>query len=131
MAHFISEKVYDGLLKSHESAYMPENGLEGCVSVIDVESGTDEVTGTSRINRREIDSVVRLVKAHTKHGRGLLRVLAAYDAQREALEKALHHEGLCGEADVVFTVDSFQGQEADVIVASLVRECPLIESTSS
>jgi superfamily I DNA and/or RNA helicase len=48
------------------------------------------------------------------------RIITPYDAQRGRIEDALKAAKLKWE-DTVFNVDSFQGNEADFIVVSLVR----------
>lgn len=48
------------------------------------------------------------------------RVITPYDAQRSKLEDAIKSHNLPWE-DKVFNVDSFQGNEEDVIIISLVR----------
>jgi hypothetical protein len=48
------------------------------------------------------------------------RIITPYDAQRARIEDALKAGGLKWE-DTVFNVDSFQGNEADFVVVSLVR----------
>ena len=48
------------------------------------------------------------------------RIITPYDAQRTAIENALQTAGLAWE-NTVFNVDSFQGNEADHIIVSIVR----------
>ena len=48
------------------------------------------------------------------------RIITPYDAQRNAIEGALKHAGLTWE-NTVFNVDSFQGNEEDHIIVSIVR----------
>ena len=48
------------------------------------------------------------------------RIITPYDAQRNAIENALNAAGLAWE-NTVFNVDSFQGNEADHIIVSIVR----------
>lgn len=48
------------------------------------------------------------------------RIITPYDAQRNAIEGALKHAGLPWE-NTVFNVDSFQGNEEDHIIVSIVR----------
>jgi superfamily I DNA and/or RNA helicase len=50
--------------------------------------------------------------------------LSPYRRQNEAIENALRMLGVTDPSRVVHTVDSFQGQEADVVVLSLVRTAP-------
>ena len=48
------------------------------------------------------------------------KIITPYDAQRNAIENALRTAGLAWE-NTVFNVDSFQGNEADHIIVSIVR----------
>lgn len=48
------------------------------------------------------------------------KIITPYDAQRNAIEKALQTTGLPWE-NTVFNVDSFQGNEEDHIIVSVVR----------
>jgi superfamily I DNA and/or RNA helicase len=48
------------------------------------------------------------------------RIVTPYDAQRSRIEDALKHAKVKWE-DKVFNVDSFQGNEDDYIIVSLVR----------
>jgi hypothetical protein len=55
-----------------------------------------------------------------QHAHRSLKIITPYDAQRTRLEDALKAAALKWE-DTVFNVDSFQGNEADYILVSLVR----------
>ncbi|KAJ6468871.1 AAA domain-containing protein, partial [Mycena sanguinolenta] len=46
-------------------------------------------------------------------------VITPYDAQRAAIERQLKAENL--QHDAIFNVDSFQGNEADYVLVSVVR----------
>ena len=48
------------------------------------------------------------------------KIITPYDAQRNAIENALKTAGLTWE-NTVFNVDSFQGNEEDHIIVSIVR----------
>lgn len=124
LAVFISDNVYEGLLQCGSGNYDPEGGLLDCVSFVDVETGKEERHGFSRMNRDEVQMVVRLVSEYKKRGGSMadLKVLTTYDAQRDALEEALQKANLSGASDVVFSVDSFQGRESDYIILSLVKD---------
>jgi superfamily I DNA and/or RNA helicase len=58
-------------------------------------------------NKSEVDAVVLIARKYKTENRKY-RVITPYDAQRDAIEKALRAEGLKWE-DCVFNVDSFQG----------------------
>ena len=52
--------------------------------------------------------------------RKAFKIITPYDAQRNAIESALKAANLTWE-NTVFNVDSFQGNEADHIIVSIVR----------
>ena len=52
--------------------------------------------------------------------RKAFKIITPYDAQRNAIESALKNAGLTWE-NTVFNVDSFQGNEEDHIIVSIVR----------
>ncbi|PWN33351.1 P-loop containing nucleoside triphosphate hydrolase protein [Meira miltonrushii] len=122
---FISQMIYDGELKSGPENFDPKAGIVGCVSFIDVHSGKEKMRESkSKYNKSEVEVIVQLVQAYVRRGLKLsnLKILTPYDAQRMLLEKELMRKGLCANADMVFTVDSFQGHESEYIILSLVRD---------
>ncbi|KAI9461671.1 P-loop containing nucleoside triphosphate hydrolase protein [Lactarius psammicola] len=82
-------------------------------------NGSDSANGTSRINRQEVEAVT-LIAEHLQEKGVSYRIITPYDAQRNALERALKKKDLIWE-DKCFNVDSFQGNEDHFIVISLVR----------
>ncbi|KAI6162373.1 AAA domain-containing protein [Pisolithus thermaeus] len=128
---FISQKVYDGKLKTchADSASLP-------CRFVDVERGRERQSGKSWINLAEARVVVRIAGAYQTEGLDF-RIITPYDAQRSLIEHELQAANLRHE-DKVFNVDSFQGlllvlvlpfpsstlspgNEAEHIVISLVR----------
>ncbi|KAM0756438.1 P-loop containing nucleoside triphosphate hydrolase protein [Meredithblackwellia eburnea MCA 4105] len=115
---FISKHVYNKKLLSAVSVSKDTN----CVRFVDVCSGCEEKEGHSTLNRAEVEVVVELVRSH--YGDTNFSVLTPYDAQREEIERSLKQNGLPWE-DRVFNVDSFQGQEDDIIIVSIVKTSKL------
>jgi len=111
---FISRKVYDGRLKSEHSIID-----KSCCRFIDVEHGKELMKGGSFQNAEEVDAVVRVARKFNKEGRHF-RVITPYDAQRALIERELKRENLPWE-NKCFCVDSFQGNEDDHIIISVVR----------
>ena len=90
-------------------------------------------------NEAEVSCIVDLIR--DEYEDKAFRVLTPYDSQRNALENALKAAGLPWEDKVrslpsiwrrtlmyipkVFNVDSFQGQEADIVIISIVRTARL------
>lgn len=93
-------------------------------TILSISSG-DKGQAISGANEMEACGVVRLVAAlgARLRARGLdLAVITPYHAQKELIKKHLKTLHLQGESQVeVNTVDSFQGQERDVVVVSLAR----------
>ncbi|EIN09738.1 hypothetical protein PUNSTDRAFT_44029 [Punctularia strigosozonata HHB-11173 SS5] len=111
---FISRHVYKGKLKS-------VHGITARTSCmfIDVAHGSEEKMGNSFWNPREVQIVVHLVRRLARLN-AAFRVITPYDGQRTKLESAIKSNNLPWE-DKVFNVDSFQGNEEEVILISLVR----------
>ncbi|KAF5376648.1 hypothetical protein D9615_007819 [Tricholomella constricta] len=112
LGDFISSNVYGGRLKSQHAIKDTE-----CVSFIDVSNGEERKSGFSWTNDGEIQTMVNLVTTYYKWKN--FCIITPYDAQRAAIERQLKQEDLPWEQ--VFNVDSFQGNEADFVLVSVVR----------
>ena len=64
-------------------------------------------------------AAVQMARRYINEGKEF-RIVTPYDAQRNAIENALKTAGLTWE-NTAFNVDSFQGNEADHIIISIVR----------
>jgi len=113
IGQFISQHVYDGKLKSNHA--MKDYS---CLAFVDVKNGKEKKSGTSWSNEAEAQVIIDLVRLYY-HDEDFC-VITPYDAQRSLLEESFRTEGLPWE-NRIFNVDSFQGNEADYIVVSLVR----------
>ncbi|TFK21196.1 hypothetical protein FA15DRAFT_94068 [Coprinopsis marcescibilis] len=115
---FISSNVYDNKLKSQHDL----TDWKVC-RFVNVKGSNEKRKGTSWVNELEIETAVAI--AGTLHSRGLsFRIITPYDPQKCLLETALKSKKLPSE-DKCFNVDSFQGNEADYIIISLVRTAKL------
>ncbi|KAL5510973.1 hypothetical protein ACEPAG_3692 [Sanghuangporus baumii] len=112
LGRFISEAVYDGKLKSEHDVK-----TQSCIAFIDVSLGEEENDKKSYINKREVQTVEHLVRHYYK-GKDYC-IITPYDAQRNLLHKTMEAAGL--RYDNIYNVDSFQGNEADYIIVSVVR----------
>lgn len=130
LCRFISHEVYRGTLRPAETVSC--RSLQESVVFVDVERGRHVKGGTtpSLVNKYEAETVVRLVR-YLRARKVQFRVLTAYDAQRNEIETRLRKEELSGSGNVVFNIDAFQGQETDIVIASLVRDGTGICQTSS
>lgn len=113
---FISQQVYDGRLKSY-SRHPIRSNTTAC-RFVDI-GGSDQARGTSRINRKEVEAVT-LIAEYLENKQTHYKIVTPYEAQRNALERALEEKGLDWH-DKCFNVDTFQGKEDHFIVISLVR----------
>ena len=70
-------------------------------------------------NEGEVEAVVQIARRYIQEEKDF-KIITPYDAQRCAIEDALKAAGLTWE-NTVFNVDSFQGNEEDHIIVSIVR----------
>ncbi|KAJ6513129.1 P-loop containing nucleoside triphosphate hydrolase protein [Mycena sanguinolenta] len=112
---FISKRVYNNMLRTVH----PDNSQ--CCRFVDVERGKETSAGSSWINNAEIRAAIRTARECEYAGRSY-RIITPYDAQRGRIEAALKSEKPpLAWQDKVFCIDSFQGNEDDYIVLSVVR----------
>lgn len=114
IGQFISRHVYNHQLKTIHSI----TTAKSCIFV-DVANGKEAKKGSSWMNQREIQVAMSLAKKY-HNLRKRYRIITPYDAQRSLLETELQGERLPWE-DRCFNVDSFQGNEEDFIIISIVR----------
>ncbi|KAK0189343.1 AAA domain-containing protein [Armillaria mellea] len=112
LGNFVSREVYNNQLRS-ENTSMDTS----CIAFIDAKYGTEDKSGFSWRNYEEVRKIAHLVRLYYKDRD--FCVITPYDAQRAAIDKELKKQGLPSEQ--VFNVDSFQGNEADFVLVSLVR----------
>ncbi|KAL6615045.1 hypothetical protein ACP70R_037315 [Stipagrostis hirtigluma subsp. patula] len=132
ISEFPNKRFYDGRIldgpnvKKCDSAYLTGN-MYGTYSFIDVEAGVEENIGQSVRNKAEAavaaNIVYRLAEACFSHKKKTtVGVISQYAAQVTALQEAIghchNHEFFSFE---IHTVDSFQGDEKDIIILSTVR----------
>ena len=89
------------------------------IGVIDVE-GVEEYRGTSTYNLANLEVDLRLLNALKSTGinDNQIGLITPYKEQQRVLAKTL------GRGNIIGTVDSFQGQERDIIILDLVRANP-------
>ncbi|KXN88607.1 Regulator of nonsense transcripts 1 [Leucoagaricus sp. SymC.cos] len=118
MGELISETVYNSQLNSN-----PHHSISNQVMAIhfvDV-PGFEKMKDSSFMNEGERDVVLQLAK-YLQDNKLNYKIISPYDAQRNAIETKMKNspEGLEW-ANTCFNVDSFQGNEEDYIIVSLVR----------
>ncbi|EGO24481.1 hypothetical protein SERLADRAFT_389800, partial [Serpula lacrymans var. lacrymans S7.9] len=114
IGEFISRHVYDRRLQTQHSI----TSRSAC-RFVDVLNGKEEKSGKSWVNRKEAGIVVNICRIYEKQSKAF-RVITPYDAQRSLIEKELESAKLKWE-NKCFNVDSFQGNEDEHIIISLVR----------
>ncbi|KAI5122763.1 hypothetical protein M0805_009845 [Coniferiporia weirii] len=117
IGQFISTHVYSNELHS-----WPDHPVHDalCCQFINVKDGREESEGkTSFKNLIEISAVLKIARMLVARQKPF-KVITPYDAQRTLLENSLKENGLPW-ANTCFTVDSFQGNEEDFIIISIVR----------
>ncbi|KAI5989396.1 AAA domain-containing protein [Pisolithus orientalis] len=114
LGDFISQRVYNGKLKICHA-----NSVSLPCHFIDVERGQEEPSGKSWINPSEAQVVVQIAAAYQAKALNC-RIVTPSDAQRSLIERELQAANVRHE-DKVFNIDSFQGNQAEHIIISLVR----------
>ncbi|KAG2038451.1 P-loop containing nucleoside triphosphate hydrolase protein [Suillus americanus] len=111
---FISRHVYNQKL-------MTEHDItsKAACRFLDVKKGKEEKSGKSWANPQEVSMVIHLARIYHKQGKQF-RIITPYDGQRSDMEKQLQSAKLPWK-DKCLNVDSFQGNEEDHIIVSLVR----------
>ncbi|KAH7922888.1 hypothetical protein BV22DRAFT_625754 [Leucogyrophana mollusca] len=114
VGEFISRQVYKGKLRTDHRISDPR-----ACRFVDVQKGKEEKMGHSWVNHQEVTVVVHIARLYHAEGKSY-RIVTPYDAQRSLIEKELQSAKLPWE-DKCFNVDSFQGNEEDYIILSIVR----------
>ncbi|KIK52413.1 hypothetical protein GYMLUDRAFT_77825 [Collybiopsis luxurians FD-317 M1] len=112
LGYFISSHVYGSRLRT-----VHDIDDDSCIRFVDVWKGKEEKMGSSWTNSSEVSTMVDLVRNYYQSLN--FCIITPYDAQRAEIQKSLKEEKLPWEH--VFNVDSFQGNEADYLLISVVR----------
>nr|GAT46571.1 predicted protein [Mycena chlorophos] len=119
---FISQKVYDGQLKSNPHHPVPDT--EVACYFVDVIGSREVLNNKTYSNPMEMQAVIQLASLFQERNKSY-KIITPYDGQRELIEHTMKAtEGLDWE-EKVYNVDSFQGNEEDIIIISLVRSISL------
>jgi len=111
---FISRHVYQSKLHTkHDISDI------FCCRFVNVSNGKEAKMGVSWKNEGEIKAAVRIARRYIQEEKSF-KIITPYDAQRNAIERALKTAGLTWD-NTVFNVDSFQGNEEDHIIVSIAR----------
>ncbi|EIN09803.1 hypothetical protein PUNSTDRAFT_113158 [Punctularia strigosozonata HHB-11173 SS5] len=113
--------IYDHKLLSNPN-HPIKSSVPSCF-FIDVKSGKEQPSLKSTVNKQEQEAVCILAARFLEEDRSF-KIITPYDAQRSALEELLKQKNLAWQ-DKCFNIDSFQGNEDDYIIISLVRTAAL------
>ncbi|KAH9972822.1 P-loop containing nucleoside triphosphate hydrolase protein [Lactifluus volemus] len=113
---FISDHVYNGILKSNPRHRVKPSTI--ACHFIDI-NGREQLDKDGKSSFQEVEAIVLLAQ-HLQDEDIPYRIITPYDAQRSVIEKALESNELNWH-DKCFNVDSFQGNEDEVIIISVVR----------
>jgi hypothetical protein len=107
----ISTLFYDGKLQNGRDRPVPSSLIW-----IDVK-GREKRQGTSRFNLEEAKKIVSLLPEFTKKE---VAVITPYSAQKRVIRQLVKQQKITGKIKID-TIDSFQGEEADIVFYSTVR----------
>jgi len=114
ISNIISSKVYDTKLLPYSTEERPT-----CCKWIDIPGEEKPGEEKSYVNENEADACVLLAKQLEEKKKDY-RIISPYASQTDLILAKLKKEDMPWE-DKCFNVDSFQGNEADYIIISLVR----------
>ncbi|KIJ23208.1 hypothetical protein M422DRAFT_196214 [Sphaerobolus stellatus SS14] len=110
---FIPQEVYDGRLQSQHTI-----DSKTCLAFVQAD-GEEAKTGTSQIVKHERSTgCIQLVRNYYQKSNSV--VITPYDAQCGKIEQSLKVQNLPWQGRV-FSVDSFQEDQADIVIVSTVR----------
>ncbi|KPI97309.1 Helicase SEN1 [Papilio xuthus] len=122
IADYPNRAFYGGQIKTMTNSRVDLNIPPYCI--VNIPSG-DKGQGPSGVNEMEAWGVARLgvaLQAELRTRALSLAVITPYSAQRDIIKNYITAlQGTCDSQVEVNTVDSFQGQERDVVVVSLAR----------
>ncbi|KAF9267868.1 hypothetical protein L218DRAFT_1057752 [Marasmius fiardii PR-910] len=116
IGQFISDLVYDSRLKSNPEHKITDEVL--ACRLVDA-GGREESSGSSFKNASEASAILSIAR-HLQESNKLFKIITPYDGQRNFIEQKMKEADMAWE-DTCFNVDSFQGNEEDIIIISLVR----------
>lgn len=119
---FYNNKLNNGHIKNTNNFLDPKN----IIRWIDV-IGEHKIDGTSSYNDSEIDKIENLLQTISKYLKKetlnkSVGIITPYSAQKRRIRKAIKSLDLPNISNLkIDTVDSFQGEEADIIIYSTVK----------
>ncbi|KAL0954953.1 hypothetical protein HGRIS_003886 [Hohenbuehelia grisea] len=117
MGGFISTHVYDERLLSNKLHPIPDT-IQACF-FINVANGSQQFANKSFKNDLECDMVLQIAKILQDLNKSY-RIITPYEAQTSNIETRMKVEDMHWH-NKCFNIDSFQGNEDDFIIISLVR----------
>ncbi|KAK0204848.1 P-loop containing nucleoside triphosphate hydrolase protein [Desarmillaria ectypa] len=119
LGDFISQAVYNNELKSNLS-HPIQNDTIACHFVNVIDSRERQSTSRSFINDAEAAIAIQLA-SYLQEQQMKYKIITPYDGQRNKIQNDMKNIDGLDWQDKCFNVDSFQGNEEDYIIISLVR----------
>lgn len=117
LVDFVARRLYDG--KVHVATRSPRTDSRDCVEVVRTEGGRDP----DGVVRAEVERAVAEIKALAQAGGTSVGVVTPFRSQADAIEEAVLAAFTADELEAldlrVGTVHAFQGNERDMVIASL------------
>lgn len=117
LGKIISESVYEGRLQSDPN-HPIANKIMAC-HFINIPEGKEKQYNKSFMNELECQAILKLARRLQENGKSY-RIITPYEAQRNHIELSMKNAELQW-GNTCFNVDSFQGNEEDYIIVSIVR----------
>jgi superfamily I DNA and/or RNA helicase len=120
---FYDNKLNNGHIKDTSNFLYPNN----IINWIDVNNGRHNIDGTSSYNNSEIEKIINLLQMINQHLEKInlnksIGIITAYSAQKNRIRNEIKFLELPNISNLkIDTVDSFQGEEADIIIYSTVK----------
>ena len=120
---FYDNKLRNGYIKNTEKFLDPEYIIQW----IDIANSTHSVQGTSSYNTNEINQIIKYLELCNTllESRGIKKtvgIITPYSAQKNKLRQKANSLNLTNISNLkIDTVDSFQGEQADIIIYSTVK----------
>lgn len=131
---FISDVFYKSVVRNGANTSQNTLSLEGFEEAVTVYSTENDPkhyetdANPGYFNKREAEYICEIIpkilSVLQSHKELTFGIITTYVAQREYIKKMLKREGYANLMDSVYTVDSIQGNEFDIVLFSFVRSFP-------
>ena len=126
IGNLISQLFYDKKLNNDHIKDSTHFIQQKTINWIDIQ-GNHEIDGTSSYNEKEIEAIAQLVQMFNQQLSKMklkksIGIITPYSAQKRRIRKKIKDIELSNISNIkIDTVDSFQGEEAEIIIYSTVK----------